>query len=69
MMNKQQAIEFVQSELDISHRNYCNSWAYDDCDCGKDQRDVKLRELLYYLQHGVKYNFDLANFVEYMGEE
>lgn len=89
-MNKKQAIEFVQSELNRPHFHLeddcwyscplstsdwhdgsgcCNDDLPRVCNCGKDQRDVKLRELLYYLQHGVKYNFDLANFVEYLGEE
>lgn len=88
-MNKQQAIEFVQSELNRPHfdleddcwyscpagvdqygySNCCNDDLPRVCNCGKDQRDVKLRQLLDYLQHGVKYNFDLANFVKYLEEE
>jgi hypothetical protein len=72
-MNKQQAVEFVEQLLSESHQCLFDLYEETDeavyCHCGKYERDVKLRQLLNYIQGKSEYSFDFSQFVEYYTED
>lgn len=71
-MNHQQAIEFVQRLFDVGHDKDCpeisDVFFMHSCTCGKDKRDVKLHELLQFLESACCFpNMDA--YYEYWEEE